>query len=245
MRKNGFLLTTAMIAFALNACGGHVSAAPLSAEEIASGACTAIALTSMAQLEQTKTAFATPTATYTAVPTAQLTLLSPTISTPAANPPVQRFENSYPELQINVFATPTVAAIMQSGNVMDKSSTGATTPCDGSAYVDDVSVPDGTVFAPGEVFTKTWKLKNTGTCTWNKFYAITFSGGDDMFGATTTLRRAIPPNGTGNVSLELTAPGTEGTYTSYWVMTNGSGAPFGNVFYVQIVVKSDDSSEDE
>ena len=39
--------------------------------------------------------------------------------------------------------------------------------CDNSAYVSDVTIPDGTEVAPGEAFTKTWALVNTGNCTWN------------------------------------------------------------------------------
>jgi hypothetical protein len=39
-------------------------------------------------------------------------------------------------------------------------------PCDRAAFVADVTVPDGTNFAPGTTFVKTWRLKNNGSCTW-------------------------------------------------------------------------------
>jgi hypothetical protein len=46
-------------------------------------------------------------------------------------------------------------------------STASPTPlCDLAQFIADVNVPDGTVFQPGETFTKTWRLKNNGVCTW-------------------------------------------------------------------------------
>jgi hypothetical protein len=32
------------------------------------------------------------------------------------------------------------------------------------------SIPDGTQFDRGDVFTKTWTLRNVGTCDWNENY---------------------------------------------------------------------------
>ena len=39
-------------------------------------------------------------------------------------------------------------------------------PCDWAQFVSDVSVSDGTLMLPGTTFTKTWRLRNIGTCTW-------------------------------------------------------------------------------
>ena len=40
----------------------------------------------------------------------------------------------------------------------------ATSNCDNADFVTDITIPDETVIEPGEDFTKTWRLKNTGTC---------------------------------------------------------------------------------
>ncbi len=40
--------------------------------------------------------------------------------------------------------------------------------CDKAQFVSDVTIPDGTVMSPGQKFTKTWSLKNVGTCAWVK-----------------------------------------------------------------------------
>ncbi len=119
--------------------------------------------------------------------------------------------------------------------------------CDWVAFVKDISIPDGSVFAPGETFTKTWRLKNRGTCTWTPDYMLVFNSGAQM-GDTTGVRLPayVAPGQTIDVSVTLTAPATSGHYTSYWILRNSSGALFGsgdkaNVpFYVDIKVRERD-----
>ncbi len=113
--------------------------------------------------------------------------------------------------------------------------------CDNSIYVSDVTIPDGTTLAPGEVFTKTWSFKNTGTCAWTNDYSITFVSGSGMDGGTTTIEQYVSSNGTAQISVSLAAPSTEGSYTGYWQLANEGGTRFGQSVYVQIVV-SDDAS---
>ena len=49
---------------------------------------------------------------------------------------------------------------------------------DRAQFVADVTVPDGTRYDPGATFTKTWRLKNIGTCTWTTSYTLVFDSGD-------------------------------------------------------------------
>jgi Ig-like domain from next to BRCA1 gene len=111
--------------------------------------------------------------------------------------------------------------------------------CDGSAYIRDVTIRDGTKLTPGETFTKTWKLKNTGTCAWSKGYSITFVSGADMYGFDTKINQYVKPGHTAEISVSLTAPDERGTYTSYWILEDKNGTPFGARVYVQIVVSDD------
>ena len=100
--------------------------------------------------------------------------------------------------------------------------------CDRASFVSDVSVPDGTVFAPGQAFTKTWRLKNVGTCTWTTSYSIVFSSGEQMGGpAALNLPNQVAPGQTVDLSLNLIAPATAGTYRGYWLLKNASGKLFG------------------
>jgi next to BRCA1 gene 1 protein len=108
--------------------------------------------------------------------------------------------------------------------------------CDNSTYVDDISIPDGTVFAPGEPFVKTWMLENTGFCMWKNSTMLKFFEGNSMSGQDTEIGKTIASGRQAKISIELTAPNEEGTYTGYWILADEFGTPFGMPFFVQIVV---------
>lgn len=116
--------------------------------------------------------------------------------------------------------------------------------CDWVSFVKDVTIPDGTVFGPGDTFTKTWRLKNRGTCTWTPDYMLVYSSGAQL-GGTTAVRLPgnVPPGQTVDVSVTLTAPEKSGKYIGYWMLRNPSGVLFGygekanQAFYVDIRVK--------
>ena len=110
--------------------------------------------------------------------------------------------------------------------------------CENSTYIDDITIPDGTVLAPGETFVKKWTLKNTGFCMWRAGYGLKFFQGDPMSGQSTELDKAIASGDEANVSVTLIAPDSVGTYTGYWIMTDEFGYSFGMPIYVQIVVSN-------
>ncbi len=114
--------------------------------------------------------------------------------------------------------------------------------CDNSTYLSDVTIPDGTVLTPGETFTKTWSLQNAGACSWTTSYSIVFYSGNAMSGVTTALSESVSAGGSINVSVEMTAPSTAGSYTGYWRLQNASGTSFGEAVYVQIVVSGSTST---
>ena len=118
-----------------------------------------------------------------------------------------------------------------------------TTYCDWVAFVKDVTIPDGSQLSAGEVFMKTWRLQNRGTCTWTPDYMLVYTSGDQM-GSTTAVRLPgnVAPGQTVDVSVSLTAPAVNGYQRSYWMLRNPSGALFGSgtkaneAFYVEIKV---------
>jgi len=102
-------------------------------------------------------------------------------------------------------------------------------PCDRAAFVSDVTVPDGEDHDPGDVFTKTWRLKNTGSCSWTSGYDLVFDHGDQM-GAPAAVQLTsgtIGQNQNLDVSVQLTAPGSEGRYKGYFKLRNPQSAIFG------------------
>ena len=96
-------------------------------------------------------------------------------------------------------------------------------------FIRDVTVPDGSHFAPGDTFTKTWRLRNVGTCTWTTDYALVFDSGND-FGAAATqqLTDSVPPWSYVDLTIpDMVAPATPGKHFSYWKLDDGSGGRFG------------------
>ncbi len=100
--------------------------------------------------------------------------------------------------------------------------------CDRAVLVGDLEVLAGSSFKPGANFTKTWRLRNTGTCTWTKNYSLVWVSGDKLDGpASQNLTRDVRPGETLDLAVDLEAPSTVGEYQGDWKLTNASGARFG------------------
>jgi hypothetical protein len=100
--------------------------------------------------------------------------------------------------------------------------------CDRAEFIGDITIPSGTMMTPGTVFHKTWRLKNVGTCTWTTSYRIAFLSGEQM-GAPSSMRLPVnvPPGAMLDISLDMTAPSTTGTYRGDWIFQNDTGHAFG------------------
>ncbi|NPV76319.1 MAG: hypothetical protein HPY59_08070 [Anaerolineae bacterium] len=141
-------------------------------------------------------------------------------------------------------ATPTLATQMPLNQTAQpkNSSLGC---LDMMSFVGDVTIPDNVVIPPGTVFRKTWAIKNTGYCKWDKNYSVVFSGGDQLGGAASTPLMQdgfVLPGQIALVTVELVSPDVTGdrTYTGFWKLRNPNGAIFGwgddgnRSFYVSI-----------
>lgn len=113
-----------------------------------------------------------------------------------------------------------------------------TDSCYSLAFLSDVTIPDNTVMAPGEQFTKTWSVRNNGSCEWEAGFKLAFTTGDPLGGTTLILTEDISPGATTNLSIFMTAPADEGTYQSNWRMSGAGGAYFGDEMYTIIEVGS-------
>ena len=95
--------------------------------------------------------------------------------------------------------------------------------CYNADFVADVTVPDGTKFKNSETFTKTWRLRNTGTCNWADDTVLVFNQGTKL-GTPDTVKVGTVPTGTQvDVSVQLTAPDQYGKYTGIWQLKNAQG----------------------
>lgn len=108
----------------------------------------------------------------------------------------------------------------------------------------DVTIPDGTEVQQGESFTKTWRIKNVGSCTWTTSYRVVFVKGESMGAPSNgeTLPYSVKPGQYVDASVDLVAPGEEGKYRGDWMLSTPSGQRFGiganysSSFYVSIEV---------
>lgn len=105
----------------------------------------------------------------------------------------------------------------------------------------DVTIPDNTKFSPGDTFTKTWRIYNAGTCTWDTSYRLVFVLGDHMAGPdSVALAAEVKPGKDVEISvpLEVDTTKTGVTLTGNWRMQNGKGEFFGTFLTVTIRVVS-------
>jgi uncharacterized protein YkwD len=115
-----------------------------------------------------------------------------------------------------------------------------TTACtDNAVLIEDVTYPDHTQVSAGEQFTKTWKIQNTGDCTW-KGYTVAFVSGERMEAPDSVPVPETDANATVDVSIDLIAPSTDGAYTGNFELRNAAGKslPVGTepTFWVKIGV---------
>ncbi len=109
--------------------------------------------------------------------------------------------------------------------------------CDDAAYVADITVPDGTTFAPGASFAKTWRIKNTGTCDWDAGYQLAFVGGDQLGAASGVNVVATPAGAEVDVTVNMFATAEGGTFTGRWQVRNPDGEFIGETLTVVIKVE--------
>lgn len=85
-----------------------------------------------------------------------------------------------------------------------------------AAFVADVTVPDGAQFGPGQAINKVWRLRNSGTCSWDGTSVLKFVGGFQMSAPGTVPLPQTPPGGTADVAVTAYSPVQDGSYRSVW-----------------------------
>jgi len=118
-------------------------------------------------------------------------------------------------------------------------------PCNLASFVTDVTYPDNTHVAPNQAFVKTWRIRNSGSCSWNSSYLFIFDHGDGLgvsSGYTQPLTSGVVnPGQMLDLTVNMAAPAAAGTYTSYWRMREPGGVlfgitPAGGTFLVKVIV---------
>jgi ABC-type amino acid transport substrate-binding protein/heat shock protein HslJ len=116
---------------------------------------------------------------------------------------------------------------------------------DNMSYVADLTYDDNNMTAPpvlqpGQSFVKSWRVRNSGTCTWDSKYYLAYASGNSslsqMGGQPTYIKGTVPPGATYDISVNLTAPAQPGVYQGFWQMKDPKNVAFGTKVYVGIQV---------
>ncbi len=106
-----------------------------------------------------------------------------------------------------------------------------------ATFVSDVTIPDGTVFRPGERIDKIWRIRNSGTCPWAEGYTWVFTAGDQLGAPPAQAMSSTAPGDTADIRVSMYAPNAPGTYEGVWQMRDPAGQLIGQKATIVIVVQ--------
>jgi hypothetical protein len=181
-----------------------------------------VALTSSAEA-----AMATATPTITPEPTFTATLPLPT-ETPTNVFVTTLTAEAQAGEQAAADAPPSTQPVQPTAVVQQPAQQSGDMPCL-RANLEYETIPDKTEMAIGRTFTKLWRIKNTGSCTWTENFAIRFVDGE-LMGAGATIKLTdvdIPTYGYAMIEVQFTAPDELGTFRSNWMIVSDDARLFG------------------
>ena len=103
-------------------------------------------------------------------------------------------------------------------------------------FVADVTIPDDMEIAAGQNFTKTWRVRNSGSRAWAAGFTLEFAGGTPMNSVPSHPVPAIPAGAEGEISVEMRAPTLPGTHYADFRLKDDRGDYFGEILYARIRV---------
>lgn len=160
---------------------------------------------------------------------AQTAAAMPTSTPLPSETPVPVVTFSVPE------ESPTATTTLASSNQADA--------CYGLSYVKDVTIPDNTKMTPGQSFTKTWLVANTGSCAWESGFIFNVVAGEPMNGVAVKLNQPVDPGRQFEFSVPMIAPTDEtGEIRGTWRLSDANNNFFGDGVYVIIEIEDGTAS---
>lgn len=155
----------------------------------------------------------------------QTALALPTITPLPTNTPIP----------VVTFASPATSSVLATNTTAAGS--GGSAACYGLSFVSDVTIPDNTKVTPGQSFTKTWKVLNSGSCAWESGFIFNVIGGDAMGGVAVTLNQTVESGRQYEFSVPMVAPTNKtGIIKGTWQLSDANGNFFGDGVFVQVDV---------
>jgi hypothetical protein len=155
----------------------------------------------------------------------QTALVLPTVTPWPTNTPIP----------VVTFASPATSSVIATNTT--SAGSGGSAACYGLSFVSDVTIPDNTKVTPGQSFTKTWTVLNSGSCAWESGFIFNVVGGDAMGGVAVTLNQAVEPGRQYEFSVPMVAPTNKsGELKGTWRLADANGNFFGDGVYVLVDV---------
>lgn len=178
--------------------------------------------------------------------------LWPTLST-ALFPPLTPTSTIAPTATAVIPATPPLTLSPTTSSTLTPTAartpaptqTAASTPaatsladCKPTAQFVSETVPDNTQFDKGAAFTKTWRVRSSGTCDWPADTALVFVAGDKLGADQTTISvGAVKAGDTADISVNLKAPNEDAAkWTGHWKLQGGGSALAGGLDLTVVIV---------
>jgi Ig-like domain from next to BRCA1 gene len=161
----------------------------------------------------------------------------PTLETSTAVPPESGISST-------LFPTDTLSPSLTPPPIIAPSTTLTSVSCDKAEFVSE-TMPDDSVVTAGTEFTKTWTLKNVGSCGWTSDYAVVFASGEAMSAPAASpiaTGSVVPPGSQVTISIKMVAPSRVGSFKGEWLLRNAKLGLFGTgdlgnkTFWVKINV---------
>jgi hypothetical protein len=104
-----------------------------------------------------------------------------------------------PTQQSSATPQPTATQFRNTSSNNNSNNTSNSTPCYNATFVSDVTLPDGSFLTAGQTYVKTWRIRNSGSCSWGAGFQLEH---------TNRAGNAFSINDTGYINLPNAGPGT-------------------------------------
>jgi hypothetical protein len=107
-----------------------------------------------------------------------------------------------------------------------------------SAFIADVTYPDGTGVKQNANLAKVWSIQNTGTCTWDDGFSLQPITGDAK--GTWLIdekKEFVKPDEIVEIRIDITTPSKSGEWGGCWKMLGDNGQYFGTPLCLLVMVE--------
>ena len=112
-------------------------------------------------------------------------------------------------------------------------------PCEyASSFVEDITLEDSSVLPVGQQVEKVWRIRNTGTCSWEEGTSLIYIKAQQFDAPDRVPVPAAKPGEEVDVRIVFTTPKLSGIYESYWRLENTEGVRFGGMLFMRLKTSS-------